>query len=163
MKTQRFTVALTVINLVVLLVVVFLISSSSKSDGIPTVVKARAFELVDDQGRVRAEIKIHPADPDVKMPDGSKGYPETVILRLIDSKGGPNVKISATEDGSGVALGGDAGYVQILSRTSDPTVKLNSKSGHISQKWLVKSSKRLINIDNTESLMNLVSSNFLCL
>jgi len=128
MKTQRFTVALTAINLVVMLVVLFLIISASKPDVAP-VVRGKAFELVDEQGRVRAEIKIRQADHDVKMPDGSKGYPETVILRLIDSKGGPNVKISATEDGSGMVLGGDAGYVQVLSRTADPTVKLNSKSG----------------------------------
>ena len=128
MKTQRFTVALTAINLVVMLVILFLVISASKSDVAP-IVRGRAFELVDEQGRVRAEIKVLPADPDVKMPDGSKGYPETVILRLIDSKGGPNVKISATEDGSGMVLGGESGYVQILSRTADPTVKLNSKSG----------------------------------
>ncbi len=129
MKTQQFTVALTAINLVVLLVVLFLISSSSKSDGVPTVVKARAFELVDAQGRVRAEIKVLPAEPDFKMPDGSKGYPETVILRLIDSKGGPNVKLAATEDGSGLVLGGDSGYVQVLSRSKNPSVKLHAKSG----------------------------------
>jgi hypothetical protein len=128
MKTRLLT-ALTIVNLVILLVVVFLISSSSKSDGIPTVVKARAFELVDEQGRVRAEIKVLPAEPDFKMPDGSKGYPETVILRLIDSRGGPNVKISATEDGSGLVLGGDSGYVQILSRSKNPSVKLHAKSG----------------------------------
>jgi hypothetical protein len=128
MKTRLLT-ALTIVNLVILLVVVFLISSSSKSDGIPTVVKARAFELVDEQGRVRAEIKVLPAEPDFKMPDGSKGYPETVILRLIDSRGGPNVKISATEDGSGLVLGGDSGYVQILSRSKNPSVKLHANSG----------------------------------
>jgi hypothetical protein len=128
MKTRLLT-ALTIVNLVILLVVVFLISSSSKSDGIQTVVKARAFELVDEQGRVRAEIKVLPAEPDFKMPDGSKGYPETVILRLIDSRGGPNVKISATEDGSGLVLGGDSGYVQILSRSKNPSVKLHAKSG----------------------------------
>jgi hypothetical protein len=34
---------------------------------------------------------------------------------------------------------------------------------HITEKWLVKSSAERINIDLTESLMNLVSSNFLCL
>jgi hypothetical protein len=128
MKTRLLT-ALTIVNLVILLVVVFLINSSSKSDGIQTVVKARAFELVDEQGRVRAEIKVLPAEPDFKMPDGSKGYPETVILRLIDSKGGPNVKLAATEDGSGLVLGGDSGYVQILSRSKNPFVKLHAKSG----------------------------------
>lgn len=121
--------ALTAINLVVLLIVLFLISSSSKSDGVPTVVKAREFELVDAQGRVRAEIKILPAEPDFKMPDGSKGYPETVLLRLIDSKGDPNVKLAATEDGSGLVLGGDSGYVQILSRSKNPYIKLNTKAG----------------------------------
>jgi len=128
MKTQRFTVALTAINLVVLLVVLFLISSSSKPDVAP-IVRGKAFELVDEQGRVRAEIKVLPSEPDFKMPDGSKGYPETVILRLIDSKGGPNVKLAATEDGSGLVLGGDSGYVQVLSRGKNPSVKLHAKSG----------------------------------
>ena len=101
MQTRLLT-ALTLVNLAILLVVVFLISSSSKPDVVPTVVKARAFELVDANGRIRAEIKVLPAEPNATMPDGTKGYPETVILRLIDSKGGPNVKLSATEDGSGM-------------------------------------------------------------
>ena len=128
MKTRLLT-ALTIVNVVILLVVVFLISTSSKSDVVPTVVKARAFELVDANGKVRAEIKVLPAEPDVKMPDGTKGYPETVILRLIDLQGGPNVKLSATEDGSGMVLGGDSGYVQVLSRSKNPQIKLASKDG----------------------------------
>lgn len=128
MKTRLLT-ALTLVNLVILLVVVFLISSSSKSDVVPTVVKARAFELVDVNGKVRAEIKVLPAEPNATMPDGTKGYPETVILRLIDSQGGPNVKLSATEDGSGMVLGGDSGYVQVLSRSKNPQIKLASKDG----------------------------------
>ena len=65
----------------------------------------RALELIDDRGRVRAELKVFPALPTVKMPDGTIGYPESVMLRLIDSKGGPNVKLSASEDGSGLVLG----------------------------------------------------------
>lgn len=129
MKTRLLT-ALTLVNLVILLVVVFLISSSSKSDAVPTVVKARAFELVDANGKIRAEIKVLPAEPNATMPDGTKGYPETVILRLIDSQGGPNVKLSATEDGSGMVLGGDAGYVQVLSRSKNPQIKLSSKDGN---------------------------------
>lgn len=128
MKTRLLT-ALTLVNLVILLVVVFLISSSSKPDVVQTVVKARAFELVDVNGKVRAEIKVLPAEPNATMPDGTKGYPETVILRLIDSQGGPNVKLSATEDGSGMVLGGDSGYVQVLSRSKNPQIKLASKDG----------------------------------
>ena len=60
---------------------------------------------------------------------GTTGYPETVLLRLITSKGGPNVKLSATEDGSGMVLGGEPGYVQILSRSKTPFIKLVNKNG----------------------------------
>jgi hypothetical protein len=127
-KTRLLT-ALTLVNLVILLVVVFLISSSTKSDVVPTVVKARAFELVDAQGKIRAEIKVLPAEPNATMPDGTKGYPETVILRLIDSKGGPNVKLAATEDGSGLVLGGNSGYVHVNSRNKSPFIKIKSKEG----------------------------------
>jgi hypothetical protein len=64
------------------------------------------------------------------MPDGTKGYPATVILRLINSEGGPNVKLSTTEDGSGLVLGSESGYVQILTRdTIPPFIKLVSKDG----------------------------------
>jgi hypothetical protein len=60
------------------------------------------------------------------MPDGSIGYPESVQLRLIDSEGGPNVKLGASEDGSGLVLGGESGsYVQILSRGTKPFMKFH--------------------------------------
>ena len=60
-----------------------------------------------DRARVRATITVLPADPHVKMPDVTTGYPETVLLRLINSTGRPNVKIEATELGSSVGLGGE--------------------------------------------------------
>jgi hypothetical protein len=63
------------------------------------------------------------------MPDGTTGYPETVQLRLFTSQRAPNVKVAATEDGSGLVLGGDSGYVQILSRRASPTVKTFNKDG----------------------------------
>jgi hypothetical protein len=128
MKTQRLIITLTVINLSVLLIVLLLFLTSFKSDVVP-IVRAQAFELIDKNGKVRAEIKVLPAEPTLKMPDGTVGYPETVLFRLVDSGGGPNVKISATEDGAGLVLGGKAGYVQILSRTAEPTIKLANKKG----------------------------------
>ena len=128
MKTQRLIITLTVINLSVLLIVLLLFLTSFKSDVFP-IVRAQAFELIDKNGKVRAEIKVLPAEPTLKMPDGTVGYPETVLFRLVDSGGGPNVKISATEDGAGLVLGGEAGYVQILSRTAEPTIKLANKKG----------------------------------
>jgi hypothetical protein len=79
------------------------------------VLRGRALEIVDDHGRVRAEVRIFPRDPAVKMPDGTTGYPETALFRLITSKGGPNVKIAATEDGSAISLGGESNptYISI--------------------------------------------------
>lgn len=128
MKNPRLTISLTLVNLSILVVVLILITTASKPE-VASVVRARAFELIDEKGNVRAEIKVLPADPKFEMHDGSVGYPETVILRLIDSGGGPNVKISATEDGAGLVLGGESGYVQILSRSAEPTMKLSSKNG----------------------------------
>jgi hypothetical protein len=128
MKNQRLTLALTIINFMLLSVVLLFFTSAYKPD-VVKVIRGSAFELIDERGNVRAEIKVHPAEPTLKMPDGTIGYPETVLFRLFDSEGGPNVKISATEDGSGLVLGGESGYVQILSRTSDPTITLANEAG----------------------------------
>jgi hypothetical protein len=130
MKTQRLAIALTVLNLVILLF--FLVrGKSSPSPEVEPVLRGRALEIVDDQGRVRAMIKVFPASPTAKMPDGTMGYPETVLLRLIDSKGAPNVKIAATEDGSAVSLGGESNptNVQVLARGVSTSLKLVNKDG----------------------------------
>ena len=130
MKIQRFALALTLLNLALL---VFQVVEHRKVEAqqVAPVLRGRELELVDDQGRVRANLKVYPADPKVKMPDGTTGYPETVMLRLYNSKGGPNVKLATTEDGSALVLGGEANptYVQILSRGANPFVKLVNKDG----------------------------------
>jgi hypothetical protein len=126
---QRPAVILTVLNFVLLIFVVFQVRPVSAAPDVAPVLRGRALELVDDHGRVRAEIKVFPAQPNLKMPDGTVGYPEAVQLRLIDSGGGPNVKLVAAEDGSGLVLGGEAGYVQILSRGASPFLKIVSKDG----------------------------------
>jgi hypothetical protein len=128
MKLHRLAMTVTIVN-IVLFVVVLTRGRSVSATSVPAVLRARALELVDYHGRVRAEIKVVPAEPALKMPDGTVGYPETVQLRLIDSSGSPNVKLAATEDGSGLVLGGQSGYVQILSRKESPFVKLVDKDG----------------------------------
>jgi hypothetical protein len=128
MKTQQFLVALTVANAALLTFSLTQPHRAAAQDVAP-VLRGRALELVDDRGRVRAEIKVLPAQPTFKMPDGTTGYPEAVQLRLITSKGGPNVKLVATEDGSGLVLGAESGYVQILARGTNPFVKLVNKDG----------------------------------
>jgi hypothetical protein len=130
MKAQRFVFGLTVLNLVILTCTFFPANSATAPDIAP-VLRARALEIVDGQGRVRAMIRVFPAEPELKMPDGTKGYPETVLLRLINSKGAPNVKIAATEDGSAVSFGGESNptHIQILARGTNTLLKLVNKDG----------------------------------
>src|SRR5262245_26653022 len=128
MTTQRFAFGLTVLNLFVL-VLTLLRSSGAATSDIPPVLRGRGLEIVDEQGRVRAAIKVLPAAPNAKMPDGTTGYPESVLLRLINSKGAPNVKIGASEDGSGISLVGESNptHIQILARGDTPSLKFVNK------------------------------------
>ena len=130
MKTQRFAIALTVINLLILMPLLFR-ANSATTPAIAPVLRAHALEIVDEQGRVRAMIKVLPADPKAKMPDGTLGFPESVLFRLINSKGAPNVKIGATEDGAGISLVGEPqpAYVQILTRGTNISMTLLNKDG----------------------------------
>lgn len=143
MKSQRLLIALTVFNLALL---VFLLAQievrflgfrfalrSAEVSSAGSVLRGRGLEITDDAGRIRASIKVHPASV---LPDGAP-YPETVLLRLIDSQGRPNVKIAAMEDGSVVALGGesDPAHVQISARGTTTSLKLSNKDG---QQQLIK-------------------------
>ena len=129
MKTQRVAIALTMLNLVILMFVLLRANSAPSAEVAP-VLRGRPLAIVDDHGRVRAMIKVFPDNPTVKMPDGTMGYPETVLLRLIDSKA-PNVKIAATEDGSAVSLGGESNptHVQVLARGTSTSLKLVNQDG----------------------------------
>ena len=133
MKAHRPLFALTALNVVVLAVSLAQSGTLVMAQGAAPVLRGRALEIVDDGGRVRASISILPADPNVKMPDGTTGYPETVLLRLINSKGRPNVKIAATEIGSGQVLGGntDPTYIQLLADGSGTTLKLSNQDGRV--------------------------------
>jgi hypothetical protein len=137
MKSQRLLIALTVLNLGLL---VFLLAQVEvrflglhflprpvEVNSAGSVLRGRALEITDDEGRTRASIKVYP--PSV-LPDGTT-YPETVLLRLINSQGTPNVKLAATEDGSALVLSGEANptHVQILARGTTTSLKLTDKGG----------------------------------
>lgn len=130
MKIHRLLIALTLVNSALL---IFSLAQPRPvvAEGVAPVLRGRAFEIVDDRDRIRASITVLPADPAVKMPDGTTGYPETVLFRLINSKGRPNVKIEATELGAGVGLGGesDPTYVSIGARGTNSSMKLTNKDG----------------------------------
>jgi hypothetical protein len=118
MKTQRVLVALTIVNLGLL---VFLLAQTRIYIGAQgvrvwtdvdhSVLRGRALEIIDDQGRTRASINLHPADQ-------ANAYPETAILRLVDQNGRPSVKLSTSERGGGLALVSAVGetYVQLTSQ-----------------------------------------------
>jgi hypothetical protein len=130
MKHERLLVAVTVFN-IFLFLLSLLQTRAVVAEGVAPVLRGRALEIVDDKGRVRASITVLPGDPNFKMPDGTVGYPESVLLRLISPKGRPNVKLGASDRGSGLGLGGedDPTYVQILAEGTSTSVKLTNKDG----------------------------------
>jgi len=130
MKIQPLLIVLTVVN-IALLVFSVARTDAVAAQGVAPILRGRALEIVDDRGRVRASITVFPADPQAKMPDGTTGYPETVLLRLISSAGRPNVKISAKESGAAVSFGGesDPTHVQILAEGDSTSVTLRNKDG----------------------------------
>jgi hypothetical protein len=130
MNTHRLLIALTVVNLALLL---FSVAQSGAVDSqdVAPILRGRALEIVDERGKVRASITIFPADPAVRMPDGTRGYPETVLLRLITADGRPNVKMQATELGGGLGIGGedDPTYATLSASGANASLKLTDKNG----------------------------------
>jgi hypothetical protein len=127
---HRFTLGLTVLNLVLLAVLVSTKAATAlgSRQELP-VLRGRALEIVDNQGRVRANILIH-------GPETVNGvtYPETVLFRLIDPNGGPLVKLTVARNGSALGLSdglsGDGG-VQLYARDSASFVRIVNRSGRI--------------------------------
>jgi hypothetical protein len=130
MRLHRLPVALTLVNLVLLALLLARALPAAAHDEAP-VLRGRSLELVDDAGKVRASIRVYPADPNVQMPDGTKGYPETVLLRLITRDGRPSVKLSASERGGILVLGGESNptYAQLMGDDGKASLTLVGKDG----------------------------------
>ena len=124
MKLQRFLVALTAANLVLL--VLLLAQGHPALGGDSDILRGRALEIIDEQGQVRARINIEPA---TTMPDG-KASPEAVF-RLADPLGRIRVKLGADQDGSGLLLANDSQLpgVHILANKKGSSLKLAHKDG----------------------------------
>jgi hypothetical protein len=119
---------LTLANLVVLIVSLGTMRPAV-AQGAPPVLRGRALEIVDDQGRVRASLTVLPAGTSAK---GDR-YPETVLLRLITERGRPSVKIGASEETAGMSLAGPTGtrntYVILESKGTSSSLKLRNEDG----------------------------------
>jgi hypothetical protein len=121
MKLQPLLVGLTLVNMGLLGANLLIARPSlAATDAQSGMLRGRGLQIVDDRGRVRASISVLPANATDRYPDGHVGSPETVLLRLIDEHGKPNVKIGASEQGGGLGLGGgqDPAYARI-SREGD--------------------------------------------
>jgi hypothetical protein len=130
MKGQRILFVLTALNLGILSYQLVRPRPGFASTlDVPPVIRARALEIVDDRGRIRASLSVLPEDPKVIW--NGKPYPETVLLRLITADGRPNVKLGASKSGAGLLIGGESNptYVQVLADGGASTVKLINKDG----------------------------------
>jgi len=128
MKRQSLLIALTVVNAGLLSYQLIRPHPTvAAAPDVPPVIRARALEIVDDQGRVRASLRVVPENPNVMWK--GEPYPETVLLRLITADGRPNVKLGASKRGAGLVIGGesDPTYVQVLAEGGESTVKLINK------------------------------------
>src|SRR5262249_36347006 len=130
MKSQRLTVVLTVVNLV-LLGVLFSQFRTAAAQAEPGMVRGRGLEIVDSQGRVRAQIILtdDAAKPGEKKDGG-------VLLRLIGPNGRPSIKMGASVDGTGMSLAGDPDNrdwdgIQILAKGSGSMIKITNKDGKV--------------------------------
>ena len=126
--TQRLLIALTIVNLALLVFLLLPQVAPALANGTTSVLRGRALEIVDDQGRVRASIKVHASE--TFAPTGKK-YPETVMLRLIDPNGRPEVKIGASVQGGGLGLVGRADATQVVLQADETasSLKLANEDG----------------------------------
>jgi len=128
MKPHRWILVLTVLNSLTLVVLLLSLANRASAQRDVPVLRGRSLEIVDAQGRVRASIKIHPAE--TFKPTGRK-YADTVMFRLIDPKGRPEVKIGASEEGGGLSFVGrlDATQVHLEAMKDECLLRLVRRDG----------------------------------
>lgn len=123
MRMQRLATVLTIVNLGLSIVLLAQANPLSAQEPAP-VLRARALQIVDDAGRVRASISVLPAG------DQSQ---ETVLLRLITERGRPSVKIGASEGTTGISLAGPTGtsntWVTVKADGSRSSMILKNEDG----------------------------------
>lgn len=135
MKNQRILIVLTLFNLGAVIFLLFNQTRTVKAESSASVLRGSGLEIVDAQGKVRASIQIVPKGParrtDGSVAKDSKIYPETVLFRLIRPDGRPSVKITTSEEGSGLNLGGgvDPTYIVVNAEGGVPSLSLINKDG----------------------------------
>jgi hypothetical protein len=116
MGPRRLVIALAGVN--VLLAAALIVQgerASAAND--PGTVRARAIELVDEAGRVRAQLNVES--------DGE------AVFRLRDSSGEVRVKLGASQDGSGLLLldGSTEPGIHMLAKRTGTSLTLTTGDG----------------------------------
>lgn len=127
MKIQRIAIAVTVINFVLLIVLFTRMNpaTAQREQNKLQVLRGSGLEIVDSLGKIRASITFH--EPEER--DGVT-YSGGILLRLINSKGQPSVKIDASEDGGGLSFSNESqGYIQLLAKESGGFLKIKNADG----------------------------------
>jgi hypothetical protein len=111
MRIERLVAAFAAICLLVPLAVL-LLDRQADAERVPSLVRARAIELVDGRGQVRAQIRL---DRD-----------REVVFRLRDQDGTIRVKLGASRAGSGLLLLNEATEpgVHALARAKETSLSL---------------------------------------
>jgi hypothetical protein len=126
MKAEKLTIVLALVNLALVLHILAG-PRATMAEGVAPVLRGRALEIVDDEGRRRATITVQAAGT---LPNGQP-YPETVMLRLIDANGRPEVKIGASESGGDLGFVGEFDQTQVLLKADGvaSSLKLTNQDG----------------------------------
>jgi hypothetical protein len=131
MKSNRVVISMTILNAAILVSLVAgqIPSRAGTQEPLP-VLRGRALEIVDDEGRVRASIRVH-------GPETVKGkqYPGAVVLQMGDPRNAPGLKLAASTNGAGLGLSSgdrlpDGRSAGIQLHADDPVVLVIDNKGH---------------------------------
>ena len=121
--------ALVALNLAVLFLSLGRQLRPALAQGELPVLRGRALEIVDGQGRVRASITVLPPNRSTSGEEAA----ETVLLRLITERGRPTVKIGSSEPTSGLTFAGPTGtkdaYLILQTKGTTSSLKLRNEDG----------------------------------
>lgn len=128
MKVQGIAIAVTLINLALLVVLLAKMNPTSARQNKQNelqVLRGSGLEIVDNKGKLRASITFHePVEQDGKL------YAGGILLRLINSKGQPSVKIDASEDGGSLSFSNESqGYIQLSAKETGGFLKIKNVDG----------------------------------
>ena len=129
MNARTGLYALVALNLALLSLGVAQQIRPALAQGEPPVLRGRALEIVDGQGRVRASISVLPPTRSTSDMEQS----ETVLLRLITERGRPTVKIGSSEPISGLSFAGPTGtkdsYLILQTKGTTSSLMLRNEDG----------------------------------